>query len=1164
MKQSKRMLCVVISLVMMLSILTVGVSAYSTKYNEPAKYNDVNMPVYSAEQAATAFLDQVDKKFDNNSSFYIKELDYTVKINSIDSFYDFLHDIYALPEYEAYKDVIDLGDFDKLDRTVPNNKEIRRSSKTMSDLMVLKYTLEFLSANYKVLAKAFDGTFDFGMLNNTSFKFVNIVKNTNFHDKTVKYVYYILNKNTTGYTTDMKLDDVIQDFINHKCITFVVNLFAKSNGKNPLAEFLKYPTNSDGTMKRVAGILDACPSLKSSDIDITKVATCTIIKRVIYALIDDNIIPNAGGFILDTMKIGRNNKTANTQIFDVAIEVLAKNDASLGIDQNASRADTVKAFLKARGVANYASPTPIEKVNALVEYFFHVTIHKLVYTEYDANGVRHLKISEQITKNLKSIVVLFFGALAKEHEAVLGLLPDNIEALVRNDADDEGTLTYIVKFVYMYLKENVDPDKPLAFKKTMMDILVSLAKDYVPSIDFDSMIESGKLNPNSTDFLRVAAVIVEYYFVRELGMKAVSTPSRIGTPSEIGKAIVRHLFARFKCYFNPYLSEEDYNAHKGDVWYLLYNTVNQWVPFTKIFVGVEDSPAGLRDLVINKFLNNIRTGNIEGVISTIGLGKNSELYKTPSQLLANMIARMVNGAFKLEPQYKSDLKSNEAQLNLIVPYTYKTLDEIIANTSTVEGVNKGTGFQNTAKQIFKNCYRLKEGDQLSIIDNGLVYLEIAVGLLRPDKHSYMTTYLSHIVYYTSVENFIDYYYSVVPASNKGLGYDNSNYTYFNMIDFAPWAYRQFNNAAIYAKQIVDIYERGAVTDIKYVRKAYTRLLEAKRVLDANETVANDVQLQKLYNEVSSITFKDADGKQLYTEKTWKAFERARNFASKVISEFASSSDTMRQSKINMARRMLEKAYKALLEYTGLADYTEVDAEIERVLNLKNPAMFTDASVAKVVEMYKKAKALARNLDAYDQPIVDKAYDELHKAIEELSNAAYIEFFNTDSSAIQQLNDFRYKYVYGFDGSFWSNAEVTDWDNDFNAYFTYLYGYPVEGNGVSIKRTALGSGTGATISILDDPFADNPVKKADYVVVVFGDANGDAQADGMDAVLMKLYAAGMLKADQLTTYATDLDFDGTISNADIAQVENSGILTQTINQNPDIPAENQKTFADLVA
>ncbi len=60
MKQSKRLLCVLIAMVMLLSCFTVGVSAYKTSYTT-CEYSSVKKPVFTKEQAGSALLDYVEE-----------------------------------------------------------------------------------------------------------------------------------------------------------------------------------------------------------------------------------------------------------------------------------------------------------------------------------------------------------------------------------------------------------------------------------------------------------------------------------------------------------------------------------------------------------------------------------------------------------------------------------------------------------------------------------------------------------------------------------------------------------------------------------------------------------------------------------------------------------------------------------------------------------------------------------------------------------------------------------------------------------------------------------------------------------------------------------------------------------------------------------------------
>ena len=83
-----------------------------------------------------------------------------------------------------------------------------------------------------------------------------------------------------------------------------------------------------------------------------------------------------------------------------------------------------------------------------------------------------------------------------------------------------------------------------------------------------------------------------------------------------------------------------------------------------------------------------------------------------------------------------------------------------------------------------------------------------------------------------------------------------------------------------------------------------------------------------------------------------------------------------------------------------------------------------------------------------------------------------------------------------------------------------------------------------------------IKQGDTVVnefeaVIFGDVDGDSWYDGTDAYFVYLVASGMVSADVLSDAqraACDANHDGVIDNADVALLEQAGLLLKAIDQN----------------
>ena len=88
-------------------------------------------------------------------------------------------------------------------------------------------------------------------------------------------------------------------------------------------------------------------------------------------------------------------------------------------------------------------------------------------------------------------------------------------------------------------------------------------------------------------------------------------------------------------------------------------------------------------------------------------------------------------------------------------------------------------------------------------------------------------------------------------------------------------------------------------------------------------------------------------------------------------------------------------------------------------------------------------------------------------------------------------------------------------------------------------------TGSVIKLMKDG-----VCKAQYTVVIYGDLNSDAKANGEDAFIVNMVAKGIITADSLTEAqrrAADPNHDGVINADDVALLSNAGLLKETVSQ-----------------
>ena len=112
--------------------------------------------------------------------------------------------------------------------------------------------------------------------------------------------------------------------------------------------------------------------------------------------------------------------------------------------------------------------------------------------------------------------------------------------------------------------------------------------------------------------------------------------------------------------------------------------------------------------------------------------------------------------------------------------------------------------------------------------------------------------------------------------------------------------------------------------------------------------------------------------------------------------------------------------------------------------------------------------------------------------------------------------------------------------------SFAYEYPT-------AKQVMGTGTKIKVYNIEQTLVDT------YTVVIFGDVDGDGWYDGTDAYFVRLVANGLIARSALTDaqrMAADCNHDGLIDSADVAILEQAGLLLNQIDQN--LPSEEPKT------
>ncbi len=165
MRQSKKLLSVLLAVVMVFSTVAIAASAYSPWRDEAIadQYNGLDTPVLTVNQYASAALDEVDRML-NEEQIYLTQDDIFVgelDLTSVDATLDSVQALIKGNLWEQFSPM--LGDLKNLDVTAIATP--RRSAGTDdADLQVLYALLEFLYDNKGIFTGLIDGTLDLGSL----------------------------------------------------------------------------------------------------------------------------------------------------------------------------------------------------------------------------------------------------------------------------------------------------------------------------------------------------------------------------------------------------------------------------------------------------------------------------------------------------------------------------------------------------------------------------------------------------------------------------------------------------------------------------------------------------------------------------------------------------------------------------------------------------------------------------------------------------------------------------------------------------------------------------------------------------------------------------------------------------------------------------------------
>lgn len=1208
MKQSKRMLSVLLAVIMICSVFTVGAQALKADISSPKYgYDEVLEPVISSEQAARLILDEIEPLLaDMDVDEDVADLE--IKIQSIDTLLDTVHNLGDSSLVGFAKVIADLGDIEDLALDAGDVKDsqgnrCRRANSTSTDFEVLGAVLTFLETNAKYVAKFAYNGFDFGWLEGLGvFGNDDLAALNDVHGLVTTLLEKLLNDEEfefdieTEYNNSNTIDGLLQNFIDNRLVKLLMDMFAdEEEGTNEIAELfgLGQYVGADGTLTQEIPTTTLLPSLTEGNLGELNLSTLSFYDffvNFIKAVVRDIVVARGDeiiGTFVDIDDIA--------DYIDIALPILELNAT---FPEGATGQQKIKILLESL------------LIGADKNRFFQFN----ETTSPSGATVKYLTFSD-------GFWTFFTGILRTVLPMLPPLLGDDCPNFDKTDAElsqlsSQEFFTYVVQAVLEKFVDGVEFATDChSIRELASRTLIEVCKDLMPEMNFEEMFESNQKIYDSDDCLYLAAYVVRYYLNGETTIQDTTPDSQMDLIAILSTAVDWAL--------DKYGSVLGYDPakHSGEsVWSKVYNTVFALIPLN-LFVGatptsngsgasvykagIPDSATGLQNLIMDDLLggilefditdgnpNDVGVTGLNKVLSLIGRRSDSELNKPIPQFLMDLVARAINPLFGLptERNIGTDLDS---QLTLIIPYTYTSLDQLVtANTNT-----SSLSLTNTLYRLCKNIGYINKGTS-SLFYAGCPLIAQLMGLWGSNKGKIRYPYISETVptdfnggrqyNYDSLKAFYEQY---ADESNEELSYDDPNYSYFHMVDFTPFLYLDFKSARSTVRDLLNAYENGeadlttfrsdataaayklqAVVDM--MNGSYTRYYKSGSSMTTGtfygETTACDNQLAKVIAKANSGGYTQTvsdDGSKTYTDRSWSAYSKAKAFADAVEAEYqaaANATDSadqlrdMRQSKINTARKMLVEAMSMLKAWVPLADYTSLDNSVEMASYTTSLRKYNKKAVQKALDAYLEARNLDRDYDQDDQFVVDNAQQTLDEAIENF-NTEMVDYLELWMDGYGQYIDEDNSYLFGLEEGFGSQQAIDEMGT-FNDYMM-TYGMATSPVGdpliVDITSTPTGNGTGAVIKMYGytdegEIDMDHP-KAAKYTVIVFGDVDGDAYSNAMDSTVLRAYCSLKLTDSQFgkpAIYAADANESGAIDTKDAKYIESVALMKNVTNQAPE--------------
>lgn len=398
---------------------------------------------------------------------------------------------------------------------------------------------------------------------------------------------------------------------------------------------------------------------------------------------------------------------------------------------------------------------------------------------------------------------------------------------------------------------------------------------------------------------------------------------------------------------------------------------------------------------------------------------------------------------------------------------------------------------------------------------------------------------------------------------EDMEYDNEDYFFFADADYVLYTYNRYKEHSDRIKSLINsqnpekpgedateeelaAYEEAlanipTLTLFEITYRGHMYDMNAERLIRKDVTAASKNYLNNAYNMISTnVRYLNEED---YSVDSWAALEKAMDFAEVVRAD--TDYATLRQSKINTARRELIAAYKGLtLKGADPADYAQLDAAIEAAAAIFAEDKYEEKyeGIDALVAAYEDALAVARDLLAEDgQSIVDAAAQALNDALDALVQleAGLKLLDTTELGGYADLED-----AYGYT---WTTVINDMMEADYETDETYKYICGLVFDYYDGIESIIGTQGGASYEYEANAASGGALATGDkitlddgtvYYLVLFGDATGDCVVDAADiseASDMYNWASNYSAANNAYFYGADVIRDDMVDAADISSM-----------------------------